>query len=114
MAENILHEFKQQNVSIPTFQHICNWAGPVQTHNQKEQKQTTTHLTSDQVLLLLYVDDGVAPFETRDDAAIGTLIIQRSMAAFGLTVHVGSKEKPDSKTKAMYFLSRNVIQKWCD
>ena len=112
VAEAILCEIKEQNVSIPCFQNTCNWAGPIQRYTQKEQKKTTTHLTSDQVFLLLYVDDGAAVFENFHDATIVTSIIQLTMAAFGLTLHLEIKDNQNSKTEAMFFPNRNTLQKW--
>ena len=54
------------------------------------------------IIQLLYVDDGVFPFDSREDLTKGANEIYHLFKKFGLLMHIG-KGDADSKTKAMYF-----------
>ena len=63
------------------------------------------------LLRFFYIDDRAMPYTTRTDMIRGTKISIDIFSKFGLTVHVGTKEKK-SKTESVFFPSTITLKKW--
>ena len=58
---------------------------------------TTTYVTH-----TLFLDDSCFPFNTREDAAVGTKLVKETFASLGLEMHCGTKETDKSKTEILW------------
>jgi len=63
------------------------------------------------IFILLYIDDGVLPFSSRDNMILGTKNCISIIAKFRLIVYTRSKEK-SSKTEAMFIPSISILHRW--
>ena len=72
--------------------------GQLTGHTRPAQKRgTSTHVTQ-----TLFLDDSGFPFETREDAAIGTKLVRETFASLGLEMHCGTKDSTKSKTEILW------------
>lgn len=67
-------------------------------------KRTDVLITSADLFLLLYVDDGAVCFTSRQDMIRGITILEKKMVRLGLVMHAG-REGNRSKTDFMFFPS---------
>ena len=72
--------------------------GQLTGHIKPLQKRgATTFITH-----TLFLDDSCFPFNTREDAAIGTKLVKKTFASLGLEMHCGTKETKKSKTEILW------------
>ena len=73
--------------------------GLLSTHSTRKGTPHLHHNTT------LYADDSAFIFLSKADLITGTIFVQKSFAQFGLEVHLGCTNTPNSKSKteAMYF-----------
>ena len=72
--------------------------GQLTGHIKPLQKRgTTTHITH-----TLFLDDSCFPFNTKEDAAIGTKLVKETFTSLGLEMHCGTKETTKSKTEILW------------
>ena len=112
---------EENNILILSFYHnsnLHNKGGKLIRHNTTYNKKDWLSsykyrfpFTKNELLLLLYVDDGALIFTTRSDAVLGSKIAFMQMKRMGLNMHVGLGDK-QSKTEAMFFPTRENIQNW--
>ena len=110
---------EENNILILSFYHnsnLHNKGGKLIRHNTTYNKKDWLSsynyrfpFTKDELLLLLYVDDGALIFTTRSDTIVGSKIAFMQMKIMGLNMHVGLGDK-QSKTEAMFFPTRENIQ----
>jgi hypothetical protein len=72
--------------------------GQLTGHIKPLQKRgATTHITH-----TLFLDDSCFPFNTREDAAIGTKLVKETFASLGLEMHCGTRNTEKSKTEILW------------
>lgn len=59
------------------------------------------NITSTNIILILYADDGATCFNTWQDMVVGVSLIEEQMVRFGLIMHAGHGKKPH-KTKYLF------------
>jgi exonuclease III len=96
MAEVLEKEWSENDFDIPQFRHFEKMQGGRLLGQDWRAKGKLLEL-----YYLLYVDDGSFIFTNRRDMVKASRIIHRTMARFGLIMHIGRDGKP-SKTEAMY------------
>jgi hypothetical protein len=96
MAEVLEKEWSENDFDIPQFRHFERIQGGRFLGQDWRAKGKLLEL-----YYLLYVDDGSFIFTNRRDMVKANRIIHRTMARFGLIMHIGRDGKP-SKTEAMY------------
>ena len=86
LAELLELKRKENIVSQLSFQHNINSfykGGELNKHKTKKKA-----LTLDEIILLLYINDGALNFNSRLEAILGTNIIFEQMARLGLKTHI--------------------------
>ena len=78
---------------------------------RKHSNGDINNMSLTMLLMLLFMDDGAIPFNSRQDALIGIKIIKKVFNRFGLTIHSGFGKKK-SKTKTVFFPSTKTIKRW--
>ena len=101
-AMEIFKEFRASNINIPSITTSSNYIRP---------KHYEANGNPINIFILLFMDDGSLPFESREDAIKGTKLCITIMEKFGLTVHTGNKNKR-SKTEALFIPSTITLQRW--
>ena len=59
----------------------------------------------------LFLNDSGFPFETREDATIGTRLVKETFASLGLKMHCGDKDTKKSKTEILWVPSPSFYTK---
>jgi hypothetical protein len=95
MAEALEGDWKENDIDMPQFRHFKKTNGGRLLGQDWKAKGKLFELHC-----LLYVDDGSFAFTNRNDCVKASRMIHRTMARFGLIMHIGRNGKP-SKTEAM-------------
>ena len=107
-VEALSIKFRKHNIDIPyMLVLLSNKANVIRRHTVKDSNK----MDELAMLMLLCVDDGAIPFNSRSDAEKGTPTCIDVMAKFSLIAYTGSKVKK-SKTKAVFFPSAKTINSW--
>jgi exonuclease III len=96
MAEALEKEWAENDIDVPQFRHFANRQGGRLLGQGWRAKGKLLEL-----YYLLYVDDGAFLFTNRKDTITASRLIHRTMARFGLIMHIG-RDGNKSKTEAMY------------
>ena len=107
VAEDIIRQLKEENVTIPSVRYNDSGSGVLRAYKPREVKA----MNKLEVNMFTYVDDGAMLFESRGDTVRASPIVCRIMAKWGLTAHVGYDGK-QSKTELMFFPSTVTIARW--
>ena len=100
-AETLEREWTRNGLTPLQFQRHNNSPlsnGSITSH----KRRTFSEGTLFDMFCMLYVDDGAFSFPSRKEIELGSAVICRHFAKFGLEMHVGSAIKA-SKTKAFFF-----------
>ncbi len=97
VTESIEKEWRKENRALPSLRHkrIDKDLIQGQLVGQKDCDKTLGEIV--EILCLLFVDDGVFTFNSREELAKYTPFLYRAFSRFGLIMHVGTE---DSKSKS--------------
>ena len=99
MAETLKSEWEEADIQAKELRHFKDTPTHRGRMHGQDWKAKGTPFTIDHIL---YVDDGVFIFDSKNDMEKGARILKTHMARFGLIMHIGRDGKK-SKTEAVYF-----------
>ena len=97
--ETMQTNWSTQKIATPDLKYFPSEKNGNLSIRSNKKSQPLHHNTT------LYADDSAFIFLSKEDLITGTTFVKNTFANFGLEVHLGSTETPNSKSKteAMYF-----------